>query len=246
MRCLFQRLRHDEAGFSLPELLTAMVIGGVVLAALMTLMTTGFLKSAQVTDRAEAAQIGRSAMDRTVTLLDSTVCLDPSSAGIIPPLIGAAGSEAGSDSNYLAFYADLNGVSGSPDKYTITYDATAKSLTERRYQGIGSLPNLTFPASATETRVLATNVVPARDPNTTAQLPIFRYYDYEADGTINTGTPLAVPITAVIAPTVVRVLIDFQSISSRTKTEDKRSTMIEGQSAIGTPDPATPNAGSCP
>jgi prepilin-type N-terminal cleavage/methylation domain-containing protein len=246
MRRLLNRLRSDEAGFSLPELLTAMIIGGVVLGALMTLMTTGFFKAAEITDRADAAQSGRSAMDRIVTLLDSTICLDPSSAGIVPPLIGSSAlpTTQGSDSNYVAFYADLNGVSNSPDEYTITYDPTAKTLTEQRFDSGGTLPNLTWPATATATRVLASNVVQARDPQTKAQQPIFRYYDYEADGTI--ASPLATPITQAIAPSVIRVLVAFQSISSRTKREDARSTMIDGQSAVGTPDPSNPGAGSCP
>ena len=70
-------------GFSLIELLTAMVIGGVVLGALMTLMATGFTKSAEITDRAETAQSGRSALDRILTLMDSEVCLGPVGSFVI-------------------------------------------------------------------------------------------------------------------------------------------------------------------
>jgi prepilin-type N-terminal cleavage/methylation domain-containing protein len=250
-----RRLREDEDGFSLTELLTAMVIGGVVLWALMTLMTTGLTKSLEVSDRADAAQTGRGALDRMVTLLDSSICLDPvTTSAAVPPLIGSAAAvtgppaipaQTGSDGSYAAFYADLAGVSDSPDKYTLTYDATAKSLTERRFNSTGTLPNITIPSTATETRVLATNVVPARD-SLGVQLPVFRYYKFESDGSINPASPVATPVTQALAGQPVRVVITFQVISGRTNREDRRSTTIEGQSALGTPDPSLPNAGSCP
>src|SRR3546814_17531974 len=64
LRETLTRLRTEEAGFSLTELLTAKVIGSIVLWSLMTLMTTGLHKSLEVGDRAEAAQNGRAAIDR--------------------------------------------------------------------------------------------------------------------------------------------------------------------------------------
>lgn len=246
---LLARIHEDESGFSITELLTAMVIGSIVLWALMTLMTTGFSKSVEVTDRAEAAQSGRAAMDRVVTVLDSTVCLDPvSTVTAIPPLIGSQSSPAvvGSDDSYVAFYADLDGASSSPDRYTITYDATTRTLTENRYDSSGTLPSLTFPANPSSTRVLATDVVQADVPSGTGKLPIFRYYKFETNGTINGALPMTTPVSQTAAGQVVRMLIAFEVISRRTKVEDRRSTLITGQSAIGTPDPNTPNAGSCP
>jgi prepilin-type N-terminal cleavage/methylation domain-containing protein len=250
-----RRLRNDQDGFSLPELLTAMVIGSVVLGALMTLMTTGFTRSIEVSDRADAAQTGRGAMDRMITLLDSSICLDPvTTSAAVPPLIGSSAAVAGppaipaqvgSDDNYASFYADLAGVSDSPDKYTLTYNATAKTLTEQQFASTGTLPNITIPTTATRTNVLATNVVPER---TTAgvQIPIFRYFDYESDASINLATPLATPITQAVAGSAVRVLVSFQVIPGRTGQEDRRSAAIDGQAAFGTPDPSVPNAGSCP
>lgn len=243
---LYRQIARDESGFSLVELLTAMVVGSVVLLALMFLMTTGFRKTAEVNDRAEAAQSGRSGMDRILTLLDSGVCLGPLGASSsVPPLIGSKSGVQGSDGSYIAFYADLNGASDTPDRYTITYDATARTLTEVRSDGVGALPNTTWPG-ATQTRVIATDVLPADDPNTGAALPIFRYFAYEPDGTIDVAAPLATPITDVLASQVVRVNVAFEVISRRTRVEDARSTSIEGQSIVGTPDPSNPSGGSCP
>ena len=246
---LLRHIREDESGFSLTELLTAMVIGSVVLAALLTLMTTGFTKSAEVTDRADAAQSGRSALDRMVTLFDSSICLDPiSSVAAIPPLIGSSSNRTvtGSGDSYAAFYADLDGVSDQPDKYTLTFDAATKTLTEQRYDSSGALPNITIAPSPTQTRVLANNVVQARS-SSGVQLPVFRYFKYGAAGSIDmTAPPLATPIAQTDANTAVRVLITFRVISGRTKVEDKRASEIEGQSALGTPDSSLPSAGACP
>ena len=245
---LLLRLRDDESGFSLTELLTAMVIGSIVLWALMTLMTTGLNKSIEVTDRAEAAQNARSAMDRMTTLLDSSMCLDPiASATAIPPLIGSSTNPtvAGSDGNYAAFYADLNGVSDQPDKYTLTYDPVADTITENRFDSSGTLPNITIATTASTTRVLATNVVPTRDPTNNTQQPIFRYYRFVSSGAIN-PTPMGTPIAAIDAASAVRVVIAFQVVPRRTNKESRVATTLEGQSALGTPDPNTPNAGACP
>lgn len=245
---------RDESGFSLTELLTAMVIGSIVLWALMTLMTTGLVKSLEVSDRADAAQTGRSAMDRMTTLIDSSICLDPiSNVLAVPPLVGAQAAspptvpvaEAGSDSSKFGFYADLSGVSDQPDKYTLTYDAAARTITESRFDSSGTLPNISIPASPTRTVVLATNVVQART-DAGAQLPIFRYYRYETNGTINGSAPMTTPVVQDEANEAVRVVIAFKAISKRTNKEDARATTIEGQASIGTPDPANPNAGACP
>lgn len=243
---VMRRIRQDESGFSLTELLTAMVIGSVVLWALMTLMTTGFTKSLEVSDRAEAAQAGRTALDRMVTLLDSSICLDPiASIVATPPLIGSSTAPAvvGSGDNYAAFYADLDGVSGLPDKYTLTFDPTARTITEARYASSGTPPNISFATSPTQTRVLATNVVQAVAGG--VGVPVFRYYKYGPTGLVDT-TPLGTPIAQTIAKDVVSVRIAFQAISSRTKVADGRATTIEGQSTLGLPDTSLPSAGACP
>lgn len=251
MSQLIDRLRRDESGFSITELLTAMVIGSIVLWALMTLMTTGFTKSREVTDRAEAAQSARAALDRMVTLFDSSLCLEPPAGEFPkPPLIGSAPAQGanpavvGSDGSYAAFYADLNGISDQPDRYTLTYDSGARTITERRYDSSGTIPNLSFPASPSQTRVLAANVVPARAADNSV-LPIFRYFRYGSGGQVET-TPMAVPVASSLANDAVRVIVAFQVVPQRTGVEDRRSAVIEGQSALGTPDANTPSLGACP
>ena len=232
------RLR-DEDGFTLMELMTAMVIGSVVLTALMTIFINGLTSASRVTDRVEAAQRGRVAMDRVTSLLDSQVCIVNYDA--------AAGTEvwvspviAGSDDNTATFYGDLSGASDTPDKYQLAYSTTKKTLTEYRYDGSGKLPNVTFPGwpnAPTVKRVIATDIVPARagGVSTGAQLPIFQYRRFTG-GDVD-PTVLATPLSATDAATVIRVDVQFQAVPQRTKTEDPRSAQLTGQGNVLTANP---------
>jgi prepilin-type N-terminal cleavage/methylation domain-containing protein len=231
-------LLRDESGFSLMELMTAMAIGSVVLTIVMTVFTNGVTGSARVGDRVEAAQRGRLALDRITSLLDSQVCNlthdAPSNTDIsVPPVL------ANSDDNSITFYADLSGASDTPTKYTLTYSAAAKTLTEYDYAGSGKLPYVAYPNTPTRTRVLATNVWPARQGGvmTGAQLPIFRYYRF-LNSAIDPA-PRTTPLSATDAPTIVRVDVQFKTVPERTKTEDARSASLSGQGTVLTANPTT-------
>jgi prepilin-type N-terminal cleavage/methylation domain-containing protein len=233
-------LLHDDDGFSITELLVALVVGSIVLTSLMFVFITGLQATGRVNDRVEAAQRGRLAMDRVTSLLDSQVCISyyDSTAGsvlTIPPVQPTV-----STSTSVTFYADLAGSSDTPDRYTVTYDPSAKTLTEYRYASTGTMPNLTFASTPTATRVLSSNVVPARQGGviTGAQLPIFQYYKF-TNGAINT-TPLATTpsgLSAANAALVVRVDVQFQTTPERTRAEDPRSALLQGQGTISTANP---------
>jgi prepilin-type N-terminal cleavage/methylation domain-containing protein len=230
------RLRRHEGGFSLIELLAAMAIGSIVLTALMTVFINGLTGAARVTDRIEAVQRGRVALDRMVGLLDSQVCVVSYDATLntevtTTPVLAA------SDSNQVTFSADLSGASDSPDRYRFVYSPTAKSITEYRYDGAGRMPNITFPAVASATRVLATNVIPAKVGGvpTGAPLPIFQYYRF-VNSAID-AVPLTTPLSATDAATVVRVGVQFQAVPERTKAEDPRKASLQGQGNVLTANP---------
>jgi prepilin-type N-terminal cleavage/methylation domain-containing protein len=228
------RLRRDESGFSLIELLAAMAVSSIILTAVMIVFVNGVQGAAKVNDRVDSQQRGRLTMDRIVTLLSSQVCLAASQ----PPIV------AGSTANSVTFYGDLNGASNQPRMYRITYDPAAKTLTEFSWTPSGSLPGaVTYPAAPSVTRQLATGVLPALDSGNVAQ-PIFSYYRFEADGTVNLANPIpSSPLVATDADDVVEVGVTFAIVPGRTKTLDARSTMISGQALAGSANPASPSAG---
>jgi prepilin-type N-terminal cleavage/methylation domain-containing protein len=237
-----RRFRHEEDGFSLIELLFAMVLGSLLLTAAMYVFTTGLNATTRINDRVDSGVRARSAMERITRLLDSQVCLvntNDTSTATTPPIVSTStGSSA-------TFYADLNGASNTPSRYTLTYNPTAKTLTQSTYKGTGTLPNVTFASTPTTTQ-LAANV------QAVGTTPVFSYFKFEADpvsGTtiVNEDHPVAIPFTAATAQQIVRVDVLFQAnsaSSAKTGINDKSRTVIAGSGTVATADPSDMNA--CP
>lgn len=226
------RLRGEDDGFSLMELLAAMMIGSIVLTALMTVFTTGMQNTNRAANRVEGTQAARAAVDRATTLLDAQACLQTVVGGqeqFVSPIL------EGSDANKVTFYADLKGASATPDKYTLEYNGAAHTLTEQVVAGSGAMPNVTFSGPA-RTRVTP-NIWQAVDASNVAQ-PVFRYYAFKADGTLN-PTPLAVPLTVATAPTVAKVVVQLAAAGDHSNTPDLRATSVMGEAAPLTTDPTT-------
>ena len=84
----------------------------------------------------------------------------------------------------------------------MSYSSAIKSIVEKQWAGVGTYPNLTFP-TLTQTRTVLSNAVPQ-----TTGGPIFTYYAYRSDGTID-PTPLPVPLSSTDLPRVVQVGIAY-------------------------------------
>jgi prepilin-type N-terminal cleavage/methylation domain-containing protein len=225
---MLRHLRHDERGFSLMELLTAMVIGSVVLTAVMSIFLTGISKTAQVNDRVEAAGRARLAADRAVTLLDAQTCVDG-----ISPLTDA-------QADTVTFFANLGTVDAEPKQYRLRYDAAARTLYEDQYDGsrVKATGVLQFPALASRTRVLATGLQPVNGA-------IFRYYRFDDAGVVST-TPLsqtAAGLSVADRQQVVRVAVDLNALPSRVTSAATVGTTIAAQATVASADPSNPNKG---
>ncbi|HEY6762995.1 MAG TPA: type II secretion system protein [Baekduia sp.] len=234
------RVIRDEDGFSLVELLMAMAIGSIVLTMLMLVSMRALTSSATAQNRVETAQTARLAMDHVTQLLDAQTCLlvpdtradHPDDVATQPPIV------SGTD-NSLTFYADLNGSAtwASPDRYTLTYDPTARTLSETRVVGTGSEPRVQYTSTPTS-KVLATNIMPARNAANVVQ-PIFKYYTFPA---VNTSTPVQIATAdmATKAGTVTRIEVQFQPVPRLSPKEDAtHSSSLDGFSNISTADPGT-------
>jgi prepilin-type N-terminal cleavage/methylation domain-containing protein len=239
------RLREDERGFSLIELLAGLAISSVVLTALMMTFLTGLRGVGNVQDRVDASSRGRLAMDRITSLMDSQVCVSAKNAvtGIdeaVAPIV------PGSDGNSVTFYGDLNGASTTPNKYQISYSPAAKTLTLSTWTPQGALPTVTYPGVPKVVQ-LADFIVPSRN-GAGVQQPIFQYYPFiDHDGFSDDGTVSATPVAVsdqVAANTIVRVTVNFTAISSRTKVEDPRMAALSGEVSAASYDPQ--NKAVCP
>jgi type II secretory pathway pseudopilin PulG len=183
---------RDERGFTMVEMVLALAIGIVVILAAYALIDLGVVQSGKVSDRVDAAQRGRQAMDEITSQLRSQVCLDRVTAAVVD----------GQDSS-VTFYAFTDAGPLVPVKHVIAYDPRTLQLAESDYAGSGTLPNTTFPAAPTSTRTLLTDVVPATGA------PIFSYYAWSASGQVAPTLRLSTPLSAADRLRTVRTVVQF-------------------------------------
>jgi prepilin-type N-terminal cleavage/methylation domain-containing protein len=202
----------DESGFSLTELLVALVIGMIVLLASFMLLDRTISASGQIADRTEALQRGRLAMDLITRQLRSQVCV-----GNTVPMV------AGTDTS-VTFYADLSDGSTNIKRRTLTYDTATDTISESVVTGAGTYPSLTFTGAATTTSLL-TKVEQIMDGSTAR--PIFKYYGYTVGSTNGSLDLLSTPLSAASLSRVAMIKVGFRSFAARTVMDDKNSAVLE-------------------
>jgi prepilin-type N-terminal cleavage/methylation domain-containing protein len=228
MKRRLRQLHSDQGGFSLPELLVAMVVGMIVLLSAAFLLDNAVSKSNQIADRQEANQRGRLAMERVTRDLRSEVCLKDQR-----PITLA-------EDQRVSFYASLSTNPDTADLRTITYDATAKKIVQDIVPGVGTFPDLTFPGPATQ-NLLLEGAQPAKDAG--VDRPIFRYYGYLASGTAGQLQLLATPLSATDRQRVVVIKVAFNTLPTRTlagNTTARDSTTFETDVYVRLADPTKP------
>jgi prepilin-type N-terminal cleavage/methylation domain-containing protein len=200
---------RSEAGFTLVELLVAMVIGGIVLIASLTVLDASVSLTTKVNSRVDALQRGRAAMDLVVRDLRSQVCV-----GILTNASTNATSTEDSliagSSTSVDFYADLGDGTAAqpPTRRTLTFDPNARTITEKVYKPTGNVGAYVFPstASPTSTRILLTDVV--QDGTT----PVFGFYAYDTATPRTPSVLLASPLSATDEQRTVKIAIAFKAL----------------------------------
>jgi len=205
----------DESGFSLVELLVAMVIGMMVLMAAFMVLDRTITASGQVADRSEALQRGRQAMELVTRQLRSQVCV-----GSTKPIV------SGTDTS-VSFYADLSDGTTPIKQRTLSYSAVTDTITETLVTGAGTYPNLTFNGTPSSTPLL-TKVKQIQDNGPPVTLrPIFRYYGYQTGTTNGTLVQLSAPLSATDLKRVAEIKVGFRAFALRPISNDKDSTVLE-------------------
>lgn len=234
LRALAARLRRDQRGFTIVELLASSAIGMIVVLAAFQVIDASVSLSAKTQDRVDAVARGRQAMESITQALRSQVCLGPG-----PGLAAVTGG----DQNYVEFYGDLGDSNNRaapgtdtflPDKFRITYSPAARTITEQVWNGAGTPPNgMTF--TLRRTRVLLENVdlVPGT--------PFLRYYGFSGTEPIAPNRLLAVPLDDNDRARTVQVAISYVARPIGRTTTDRRSSWFENYVYVRTSDPTDPD-----
>jgi prepilin-type N-terminal cleavage/methylation domain-containing protein len=238
---MLNRRLAGEAGFTIIELLVAMTVGLVVLAAALLLVGKATQLTTTTQDRVDAVQRGRHGLERMLTELRSGVCVLPSDGSPVhAPLISADGTR-------VEFYANLGTENALPQRRVLSYDGTNRAIVEESYDGSyasGSTSAMVVPFTANpRTETLLDNVVPAA-----AGAPIFKYFEYTIDATGTqpkvTGTDeLTVPVAAARLANVVQVDVAFRVRPTNATADSRRDTFLQGSAVSRLADPLNALAG---
>jgi type II secretory pathway pseudopilin PulG len=212
-----------EDGFTLVELLTAMVIGMVVVFAAFALMDRSFSASTQIADRVDAAQRGRTAMDDVMRQLGSQVCV-----GSTLPLQSAT-------SNAVTFTVDLTDGSKplSAQLRTLTFASVggAYTLTERDVAMTSGPPSLAWAATPKRTVTLLAG---AQQNGTNAFL---RYFGYDTTKTPPQLKEFTSPVAPADLPKVSRIQVEFAVKPAHSSSSIARGTTLRDQMVLPQADP---------
>jgi type II secretory pathway pseudopilin PulG len=189
---LGKRLRED-AGFTLVELLVAMVASVAVIAALVTLISVSLNQETQIADRVQDDRAGRSAMNVVLEELRSS-CTGFGAAAIQAPSttpVSPLAVTGGYNLWFLSSYGLASSGQASPStviEHDINWTATKTSntgealgtLRDYSFTGTGTAPNWSFgtlSAANATSKTLAANVIPG-EPGA-----IFHYWRYDTTST---------------------------------------------------------------
>jgi prepilin-type N-terminal cleavage/methylation domain-containing protein len=208
VRSLLTRLRRDERGFTLPELLVALPIGIIVLLATFFTLDSSVVLTGKVTQRVDRTQRSRNAMEEITRKLRSQVC----PAAGTPAIISA-------DDYSVRFYSFLGTRPFVPDIREIAWDTNTNTIVERKWAGSGTAPNTTWAATPT-TRTVLTDVKPTFvTGNSGPRGPIFKYYLGSSQ------TPLTTPLSAANLAATSRIGLSFMTYAQSTNFSGPAETM---------------------
>jgi hypothetical protein len=174
-----------QAGFTLVELLVAMLMGIVVLFALSEIMIVSLHQTQRIFTSVDATRQARTAVAYIENELHSS-CID---GNLAPPI------QPGSDANNLIFTSYIGTAANpTPIWHQLTFSATAGTLTDTSYNVTGASPNWNQGTQIGVPRTVLSNVAQQ------SSLPVFQYYAYQQESSDSTGSYWVIPDGSNIVP----------------------------------------------
>jgi prepilin-type N-terminal cleavage/methylation domain-containing protein len=240
---LMRRLRTDESGFSLVELLVSVVIGLIVVSAAFNLLDASTQASSDVTDRVDATQRGRAAMEQMQQVLRSEVCLDTNTPAITY-----------GDSDRVDFYADLGDEDFTPEARRLRFVENGTTgrgdILEDVWTTLSDPPENTYNGAPTRTRLVMGEMARAMEDQAQESravgdpVPVFRYYGFVGSDPARPDDLLQTPLSATDKARVVRIAVAFDSQPGRPtgglQAREELDTTYENDIYVRTADPTDP------
>lgn len=193
----WRRLKQDERGTTIAELMVGIAAGTVVMLGLSTLVVITLHTTTKVSARVDATQRARVVLTRLIDQLHSS-CIAPK---VAPMRKESTGTE-------LRFvHAPGSAVSPVPTLSVITLSGGTLSQTDYSWKE-GAAPFWVFNPTPVSTTELMTNVAPITGK------PVFAYYAY-GSGALS-ETPLPTPLSELDASRTIQVGVAFK-VGSRKK-----------------------------
>jgi prepilin-type N-terminal cleavage/methylation domain-containing protein len=194
IRRVLRRLRSEQSGFTLVELLVACTVGSLVLLATFMMLDSSVVLTGRVTDRVDRTARSRTAMEAITRKLRSQVC----AAAGVPALIDAQDYS-------VKFYAFTKAGAFVPDQVELAWDTNTNSIVQRTWAGTGAAPYTTFASTPATSTVLTDVLPPFVSGNSGPRGPIFRYY------VSGSSTPLSTPLSTANLKAASKVDITFMT-----------------------------------
>jgi type II secretory pathway pseudopilin PulG len=239
----------DERGFTLIEMMVSMTAGVLVIGGLVAILGISLRQNARISDRVQSDRLGRTALNKVLEQMRSS-CTGFGSSSIQAPSTTPTSPLAGTGPLNLWFLTAYGSASSGEaaikgvTQHDIVWTSTGTSntgaalgkLTDYSWKSTGGEPPnspwafnaVLSTATATNTRVLATNVIPAEAST------VFHYYRYDTTSTNTTYgdlVPLAsteLPPTSTAAKKIAQVGIAYKQAPERGDTRQGHTTSFSG------------------
>jgi Tfp pilus assembly protein PilW len=235
---------RDEHGFSLIEMLVAMLSATIVAGALFAILNFSTSESATLSDKVQADQLGRVAMTRIDEELHS--------ACIAPRFVPIQKESNESNLRFITAYSEKAVIPQAELHEIVWSKATGTLIDYSAKNSGGEWPAFTFSEPRTElnrkANLLATHV-------TESGVPIFQYFKYATETTesektaVSTleseplaGTKTTAGLSVAEAGQAASVLVSFNAAAADGKVTRNRSTNLSSQVtfAFAVPNAETP------
>lgn len=224
----------SERGFTLMETLVAMVTGIIVTSALLAILEFSMREQSQITDRAQANQLGRTAMSNIVDELHSSCT---GARPIQEPSTTPESPLEKSNGLNLWFISTYGTANSGEALVKEVYEHDITWQREKTGSTLGAITDYSFKASSGnsqegwtfptplgplkatgttgKTRIIASNVLESSS--------IFKYYKYNSSGQLTEIPSTELPLSSAgAAENVAQVTISFTQAPESKKTESDR------------------------